>query len=177
MFHSHKYTHLLTSSQQWTWYTFLLIQTCQHPCMWLQIQGILEHTNIYSNTQILKYEHTLRCTRSHIYSHKWTNSYICTCSFVQASLVAQMVKNLQCRRPGLDPGSGRSPGEGNGNPLQHSSLENPMDRGAWRATVHGITESDTTEWLAYKLTHADQCTHTYTHTNMHSHLVAHNSQT
>ena len=41
-------------------------------------------------------------------------------------------------------GSGRSPGEGNGNPLQCSCLENPMDRGAWRATVHGVTESDTT---------------------------------
>ena len=39
---------------------------------------------------------------------------------------------------GLIPGSGRSPGEGNGNPLQYSCLENPMDRGAWRATVHGV---------------------------------------
>ena len=38
---------------------------------------------------------------------------------------------------GLMPGSGRSPGEGNGNPLQYSCLGNPMDRGAWRATVHG----------------------------------------
>ena len=38
--------------------------------------------------------------------------------------------------PGLIPGSGRSPGEGNGNPLQYSCLENPMDRGAWWATVH-----------------------------------------
>ena len=38
-------------------------------------------------------------------------------------------------------GSGRSPGEGNGNPLQYSCLENPMDRGAWRATVHGVAES------------------------------------
>ena len=37
-------------------------------------------------------------------------------------------------------GSGRSPGEGNGNPLQHSCLENPMDRGAWKATVHGVTK-------------------------------------
>ena len=36
------------------------------------------------------------------------------------------------------PGLGRSPGEGNGNPLQHSCLENPMDRGAWQATVHGV---------------------------------------
>ena len=37
------------------------------------------------------------------------------------------------------PGSGRSPGEGNGTPLQYSRLENPMDRGAWQATVHGVT--------------------------------------
>ena len=41
--------------------------------------------------------------------------------------------------PGLIPGSGRSPGEGNGNPLQHSCLENPMDREAWRVTVHGVS--------------------------------------
>ena len=39
---------------------------------------------------------------------------------------------------GLIPGSGRSPGEGNGNPLQYSCLENPMDRGVWQATVHGF---------------------------------------
>ena len=37
-------------------------------------------------------------------------------------------------------GSGRSPGEGNGNPLQYFYLENPMDRGAWQATVHGVSE-------------------------------------
>ena len=46
---------------------------------------------------------------------------------------------------GSIPGLGRSPGEGNGNPLQYSYLENPMDRGAWHATVHGLTESNTTE--------------------------------
>ena len=40
-------------------------------------------------------------------------------------------------------GSGRSPGEGNGNPLQNSCLKNPMDRGAWQATVHGVAESQT----------------------------------
>ena len=41
---------------------------------------------------------------------------------------------------GSIPGSGRSPGEGNGNPLQYSCLGNPIDRGAWRATVHGVTK-------------------------------------
>ena len=46
---------------------------------------------------------------------------------------------------GSIPGLGRSPGEGNDNPLQYSCLENPMDRGAWRATVHEAAESDTTE--------------------------------
>ena len=43
--------------------------------------------------------------------------------------------------PGSIPGSGRSPGEGNGNPLQYSCLENSTDRGAWWATVHGVTKS------------------------------------
>ena len=42
---------------------------------------------------------------------------------------------------GSIPGVGRSPGEGNGKPLQYSCLENPMDRGAWRATVHGVAKS------------------------------------
>ena len=61
-----------------------------------------------------------------------------------------LVKNLpasagEIKDMGLIPGSGRSPGGGQGNPLQHSCLENPMDRGAWRATVHEVAkESDTT---------------------------------
>ena len=45
--------------------------------------------------------------------------------------------------PGSIPGVGRAPGEGNGNPLQYSCLENPMDRGAWWATVHGVAKSQT----------------------------------
>ena len=57
-----------------------------------------------------------------------------------------MVKNPPAnagdiRDMGSIPGSGRSPGEGNGNPLQYSCLENPTDRGAWRASTHGVTKS------------------------------------
>ena len=47
------------------------------------------------------------------------------------------------RDSSLIPRFGRSPGEGHGNPLQHSCLENPMDRGAWWATVHGVAKLDT----------------------------------
>ena len=49
------------------------------------------------------------------------------------------------RDMGLIPGSGRSPGGGNGNPLQYSCLENHMDKGSWRAMVHTVAESDMTE--------------------------------
>ena len=56
-----------------------------------------------------------------------------------------MVKNLLANagEVGSIPGSRRSPGEGNGNPLQYSCLENSMDRGAWWAIVHGVTKSRT----------------------------------
>ena len=52
-------------------------------------------------------------------------------------------KESACNAGNLDliPGSGRSPGEGNGNPLQYSCLENPMVRGTWWATVHGVAKS------------------------------------
>ena len=61
-----------------------------------------------------------------------------------ASLVAQSLPAMQETHV---PGSGRSPGEGNGNPLQYSCLENSMDRGVWRATVHGVAKSWT--WLSH----------------------------
>ena len=59
-----------------------------------------------------------------------------------------MIKNPpakagRCERPRFHPQIGRSPGQGHGSPLQYSCLENPMDRGAWGATVHGVTKSQT----------------------------------
>ena len=55
------------------------------------------------------------------------------------------------RDSGSVPGLGRSPGGGHSNPLQNSCLENPMDRGAWRAAVHRVSESDTAEATQHTL--------------------------
>ena len=71
-------------------------------------------------------------------------------------ILKEILKDLPCSSHGKEsgcnggdqgsvPGSEGSSGEENGNPLQHPCLENPMDRGAWRATVHGVKESDRTE--------------------------------
>ena len=59
-----------------------------------------------------------------------------------------MVKNLNANagdagNKGLIPGAGKSPGGGHGSPLQYSCLENPIDRGAWQAIVHGVAKSQT----------------------------------
>ena len=68
----------------------------------------------------------------------------------RASQVALVVKNMPAgardvKEAGSIPRSGRSPGGRHGNPLQDSCLENPMDRGAWWATVHGVAGPDMTE--------------------------------
>ena len=91
-------------------------------------------------------------------------------TFVAGFPRGTVVKNLPAsagdsRDTGLIPGSGRSPGEGNGSPLQYSCLANPMDRGVWRATVHGVTELDTTERLN---THTHIHLWQLCHTNMNS---------
>ena len=74
--------------------------------------------------------------------------YIYIYVYLRASQVVLVVKNQPAnagdlRDAGLIPGLGKSPGRGHGNLLQYSCLEDPMDRGAWRATVHMVTKSQT----------------------------------
>ena len=71
------------------------------------------------------------------------------------------------------PGPGRCLGEGHGHPLQYSCLNNPMGKGAWRATVHRITESNMTKATE----HMCACTHTHTHTHAHTHIHTHTNTT
>ena len=86
--------------------------------------------------------------------------YVCVYYFIQIIYIhmgfpggtSGKESSCQCRRHKrhrFDPESGRSPGEGHGNPLQYSCLENCMDRGAWQATVHGVAKSQTRlKWLS-----------------------------
>ena len=57
-------------------------------------------------------------------------------------------QHRRCKRGGLDPGWGRAPGGGHGNPLQYACLESPVDTGAWQATVHRVAQSETQSDLA-----------------------------
>ena len=86
-----------------------------------------------------------------------------------ASYVVLLVKNIpakegDARNTAVIPGSGRSPREGDGNPLQYSCLGNPMDRGAWWATIHGFPKGQTQLITCARA-------HTHTHTHMGSKLV------
>ena len=80
--------------------------------------------------------------------------------------VALVAKNLPAiagdvRDVGLIPGSGRSPGEGHGNPLQYSCLENDTNRGAWWATVHGVAKNQTRLKRLSMQTHGSNKWHLY----------------
>ena len=78
----------------------------------------------------------------------WVKTGVCVCVFegFPGGAVKSPPANAGDKRDvGLIPGLGRIPGGGHSNPLQYSYLENLMDRGVWRATVHGLTESDMTE--------------------------------
>ena len=107
-------------------YIYIYIYTQTNVTPMPKVQNVL---NLLSRTEMLEYLETIK----HL---KW------------ASLVVQMVKNLPAMRKTRSiPVLGRSIGEGNGNPLQYSCLENTMDRETWQTTVHGVTESDRTEQL------------------------------
>ena len=82
------------------------------------------------------------------YRHCFFKSFNTNHGASPTSLVAETVKASAYKAgdPGLIPGLGRFSGEGNGNPLQYSCLENPMDGGAWQATVHGVAKRRT--WLS-----------------------------
>ena len=121
--------------------------------LWVRLPGIVRYTGLPSERKL---------SASTLTSHRWDPCWkllnifrTLISSWVKrelqqlfhratkrnrASLVAQLVKTPPANAGdvGLIPGSGRSPGEGNGNPLQYSCLENPIDRGAWQATAHGI---------------------------------------
>ena len=78
----------------------------------------------------------------------WRFLYFLTTAILKLNYSGSDGKESACNAGdlGLNPGWGRVPGEGTGNPLQYSCLENPIDSGAWQATVHGVTESQT--WLS-----------------------------
>ena len=106
---------------------------------------------------------------TYIYTHKYIHIciYIHICTYIfRASQVALLVENppanaRDVRDRGLIPGSGRSPGGGNGNPLQYSCLENPMDRGAWWAMVHSVTKSQTRLKQLCRAQHTHMCVYVH----------------
>ena len=106
-----------------------------------------------------------RCTAKWFnYTYVHIHIYICIHIHIQASQMALVVKNLPANTGdatdvGPVPGSGRSPGEGNGNPLQYPCLGNSMNRGAWLAIVHVVTKT-------WTILSAHTHTHKHTHTDI-----------
>ena len=101
----------------------------------------IKHTSFASPASVYRCFSTTPPGKPH---NNFSSSNIAFIIFlVRASLIAQLVKNLPAMQatPVWSLGSGRSPGEGNGNPLQYSCLGNLMDRGTWLAAVHGVTKS------------------------------------
>ena len=123
---------------------------------WGVLNSILKHRKL--NEHIIEINHRVAPLTWRLYIHL-LNVFVLEVVFCEqvkqcfvlyiptyiASLVAQMVKNLPAMQEtqGLVPGSGRSSGEGNGNPLQYSCLKNSMDSGTWWATVYGVAKSQT----------------------------------
>ena len=140
--HTHAHTHMHTQVQR---HIHTQRDACTHRHMHIQAQG---HIHMQRDICTQAYTHMHTQTRTHTHKHIH-NTHMCRSMCISmTSLVVQLVKNPTANAGGardtsLIPGSGRSPGEGNGNPLQYSCLENPTNRVAWRATIHGLAESDT----------------------------------
>ena len=140
--HTCTHTHAHTSTE-----THTHTQRCMHTQAHAHTgTGTYPHAEGYMHTQAYTHMHTQTRTHTHKHIH---NTHMCRSMCISmTSLVVQLVKNPTANAGGardtsLIPGSGRSPGEGNGNTLQYSCLENPTNRVAWRATIHGLAESDT----------------------------------
>ena len=124
----------------------------------IHIHWIIQYiAQIYYCHLILRTHSSFTDYLNNVFLLKRFNSEACS---DWASQVALVVKNLlasaqDIRDAALIPGSGRSPGEGHGNLLQRSCLENSMDRGAWWATIHGVIKSWT--WLKQLSMHAHTC--------------------
>ena len=135
--HTHTHTH-----------TYIYIYVCMYVYISVVQQGdsvsvvqqgdsiiyIYIYIYIYTHIYVYTHTHTHTDTHTHIYM------YVCMYKYL-ASQVAQTVKNLPTvQKIWVISESRRSPGKGNGNPRQHSSLENSMDRGVWSTIVHGIAK-------------------------------------
>ena len=112
------------------------LTSCLHSHLWIPVLLVL----IFCWPD--KYTHISRCASEKNIYMCFSKTYICAyICFPRGSEVKASASNAG--DPGSIPGLGRSPGEGNGNPLQYSCLENPMDWGTWWAAVHGVTKSRT----------------------------------
>ena len=103
----------------------------------------------------------LSLTYLHTHTHTHTNTHSHHLKTINLSNFKNLPANAgDARDRGSVPASGISPAWGNGNPLQHSCLGNPMDRGTWRATIHGFAKSQTqlSDWASNFMVKRTQCT-------------------
>ena len=122
---------------------------CAKMCVISAVSGHLQHVQLLAIVNMLA--RVFRCLCAHTLRRR---TAVCQIRWRRDRLPTPMSLGFPCGSAGKESacnagdlgstsGSGRSPGGGNGNPLQHSCLENPMDRGAWRAAVHGVAKSRT----------------------------------
>ena len=86
---------------------------------------------------------TQLCTYRYVYIPLFKNLAVLSLNWASQLVLVVTNPSAKAEDEGSIPGLGRSPGEGNGNPLQYSCLEHPMDKGAWWATVHNVAKSQT----------------------------------